>query len=53
MSSSRHILSMAMDVLVFTPIEDIRNRMGIDAEQQLLQTYIIRRWPQNKDDLEL
>ena len=43
---------MAIDVPVSTSVEDTRNAMSTDAELQMLQTYMIRGWSQNKDDLE-
>ena len=52
MSFSIHTLSKAIDVPVCTLIEDIRTATIEDAELPMLQTHIIRRWPQNKDDLE-
>ena len=52
MSISIHTLSTAVDVLICTSIEDIRTAVSTDAELQMLQTHIIRGWPQNKDDLE-
>ena len=39
---------MAKDIPVCIPLEDIRNAKGIDTELQMLQTYIIRGWLQNK-----
>ena len=52
LSISMHTLSMAIDIPVCTSVEEMRNAMSIDAEPQMLQTYILRDWPQNKDNLE-
>ena len=46
-----HTLSAAVDVLVCTSIENIRNAMSTDTELQLLQTYISKVWLQNRDNL--
>ena len=52
MSISIHTFSTAIDVPLYTSIKDIINAMSIDAELQMLQPYILRGWPQDKDDLE-
>ena len=52
MSISIHTLNMAIDVPVSSLVEDIGNAMGIDAELQMLKTYIIRGMLQKKDDLQ-
>ena len=52
MNINIHILSMAIDVPVCTSVEDRRNAVRMDAELQMLQTYAIRHWLQNKDDME-
>ena len=46
MSISIHTISIVEDVLVFILIGDIRAAMSEDAELQMLQTHIIRSWPQ-------
>ena len=52
MNISIHTLNTPIDMLVCILIEDIRTAMSIDAELQILQAHVIKRWPQNKDDLE-
>ena len=51
MNISIHTLSMVIDVPVCKSIKNIRNAMSIDAELQLLQTYIVRGeyWPIRHD----
>ena len=44
-------LSMAIGIPTCISIEDTRNVMSINTELQMLQTYIIRGWTQNKVDL--
>ena len=52
MSISMHTISRAINILVCISIEDIRTAMSEDKELQMLQSYTIRGWPQNKDELE-
>ena len=49
---SIHAIRIA-DVPVCTLAEDIRTAMSNDAGLQVLQRHIIRRWLENKDELEL
>ena len=42
-----HTLSKAVNGLACTSIEDIRTAMSEDAELQMLQTHIVKGWPQN------
>ena len=52
MNINIHILGTAIGISVYTSVGDIRNAVSTDAKLQMLQTYIIRGWPQNWDNFE-
>ena len=52
MSISIHTINRVADNPVCTSIEDIRAPVSVDAELKMLQAYIIKGWPQNKDEIE-
>ena len=52
MNINTYTCNTGTDISVCTSVEDIRNAMITDAELQILQTYIIIGWPQNRDDFE-